>query len=136
MLPQDFDLSEINDLSVVIEELSHFNMYCLRALEKRPVSALELEVQAEIDKFGIFLEWLHQKNEEHLRESVFNQLFGNFKLGSWIPRNEKYRYQEAHQIAKNFCKGVLRNKLSHDEFKAQCRSFFFQPASSKLSPKH
>lgn len=135
-LPHDFRLQTVGDLSIAIEELSHFNTVCLRAIENRKISALELEVQAEVDKFGIFIDWLHQRNENHLKENIFNALFENFQLGHWVAPTEAARYEDAHRIAKNFCRGLLRDDLNHSDFRAKLREFFTEPASSKLSSKY
>lgn len=135
-LPEDFHLSGLQDFGVLIEELSHFNTYCHRALEEREISALELEVQGEVDKFGLMLEWLHQKNESHLKDIVFDQLFGNFKIGSWVSDSEVYRYQDAHQIAKNFCRGLLNSEFKQTTLRNKLREFFLKPASKKLNSIH
>lgn len=135
-LPRDFDLNQLNDLSVVIEELSHFNTYCLRALEQRDITALELEVQGEVDKFGIMVDWLYRRNENHLKTVVFDQLFGDYRLGDWVTEKEIERYRDAHQIAKNFCRSLLKDDLSQNELRSRFREFFAKSADSKLSSKH
>lgn len=134
-LPKDFQLDLMPDLSIAIEELSHFNTYCSRALKEHEVSAIELEVQAEVDKFGLMLDWAYTKNEEHLREKIFSILFDDFKLGGWVPQSEYSRYEDAHLIARNFCRGLLDKDMNRAEFNKCMQDFFSLQGSEKLTPK-
>src|SRR5690606_15861498 len=97
-LPHDFAFDRLPDLSVAIEELSHFNLYCHRALNDQPISALEMEVQGEVDKFALALQWLEEKNEGHFKDKLFEILFDQVALGSWVDQQERERYEDAHRI--------------------------------------
>jgi hypothetical protein len=134
-LPRDFQLELFPDLSIVIEELSHFNTYCLKAMHLQEVSELELEVQAEVDKFGLALGWLEQRNEQELREKVYDILFKEIHLGDWVENAEADRYQEAHLIAKNFCRKILEADLSAGAAQEKFQEFFLLPRSEKLTSK-
>jgi hypothetical protein len=48
---RQLDTSHLHDLSVVFEGISHFNYLGWCAQQDKPVTLLELELQAEIDKF-------------------------------------------------------------------------------------
>ncbi|MBN8554273.1 MAG: hypothetical protein J0L93_02415 [Deltaproteobacteria bacterium] len=133
-LPTDFNLEVFPELSIVIEELSHFNTYCIKATQDESVSALELEVQAEVDKFGLALGWLEQRNEFELREKVYDLLFKEVQIGSWVKDSELARYAEAHLIAKNFCKQILQSG-STVGVQEKFQKFFALPLSDKLTSK-
>lgn len=133
-LPQDFSLKNFADLSIVIEELSHFNTFCQKAMEDHPVSPLELEVQGEVDKFAMALDVLSERNEEALKHQFFEILFGQFMVGDWVNEKQRHVYEEAHQIARQFCRTVLERNLSASERRKEFRKFFGLPRAEKLSP--
>lgn len=131
--PKDFELSDFPDLSIVVEELSHFNFFCDNALRNQEVSALELEVQGEVDKFGFALECLHAQNEKQLADEVFEVLFREARVGSWVKPEEKERYFQAHDIARGFCRKVLDQTKDLQEQRKLFRGFFSAPLSKKLN---
>ncbi len=131
-LPHDFDVRQIPELSIVIEELSHFNTFCAGALMNRPLSQLELEIQGEVDKFAVVLDWIHERNESVMRDQIYDLMFGSCQLGDWVPHKDRSRYEEAHDIAKNFVRGVLLKSRSQEECRAAFRDFFLRTRSEKL----
>jgi hypothetical protein len=135
-LPNDFSFNNVSDVSIVIEELSHFITYCHKAEKDDPISQLELEVQAEVDKFALILSWLSQKNEEDKKHDLFDRLFGDLNLGDWVPLDSQDRYKEAHEIARSFCRSILNNKLNYKDRRKVFQKFFLTPASEKLSVKY
>jgi hypothetical protein len=131
-LPHDFELKDLPELSIVIEELSHFNTFCSGALMNRPLSQLELEIQGEVDKFAVVLDWLHERNESIMRDQIYDLMFGSCRLGEWVNQQDRSRYEEAHEIAKNFIRSVLLKSKTHEECRASFRHFFFRTRSEKL----
>lgn len=131
--PQDFDLSCFPDLSVIVEELSHFNFFCENAFKNQEVSPLELEVQGEVDKFGFALECLYARNEMFLADKIFESLFDNFKLGHWVSPDERERYQQAHEVARAFCRKVLDRAKSMSDKRELFRSFYEASFERKIS---
>ncbi len=130
-LPHEFEFRHLPDLSIVIEELSHFNTYCRNAAEDQPLSQLELEVQGEVDKFAVALEWLSEKNEEEFKHKLFDVLFDDCQLGNWVRPDQVSRYRDAHQIAKNFCRKILREDFSSEQRRKSFKDFFETPLSQK-----
>jgi hypothetical protein len=131
-LPHDFGLQNLPELSIVIEELSHFNTFCAGALMNRPLSQLELEIQGEVDKFAVVLDWLYERNEAVMRDQIYDLMFGSCRLGAWVNHQERSRYEEAHEIAKNFVRSVLLKSKTHDDFRMSFRDFFLRTRSEKL----
>lgn len=131
-LPEEFSFDALPDLCVCIEELSHLNTFCTYASHDKKISPLELEVQGEVDKFAVIYEWLFQTNRMHLKEELFNRLFQSCQLGAWVKPSEQVRYQEAHSIARNFCRSLFNQseELLSEEF----RQFFQRTKEEKLSP--
>lgn len=135
--PEILDWNSFGDLSVVIEELSHFNLYCERAGRQLSVSQLEMEIQGEVDKFAVALDWLEQRNECHLKDQIFEQVFGEGV--SWKPdlsRVERERYFEAHQVAKSFCRRVMSQDRSREHRLQLLKDFFERPLEEKHSVIH
>jgi len=135
IVPWDFKPELLPDLSIAIEELSHFNTYCKRAAEDREISPLELEVQAEVDKFALALEWLDELNQEKLQDEIFEILFGQCQVGAWVSGSKADRYVDAHRIARNFCRTILQQQLDSHERREKFRDFFSASPADKLSPK-
>lgn len=132
-LPRDLNLAKLGPLSIAVEEISHFNTYCFYAESSRDVSALELEVQAEVDKFGLFLIWMHDRGEAENVPLLFDSIFENMRWGDWVSPKDLGRYLDAHKIAKNFCKSLMRTDLEVGEMRERLKSFFHTPPSSKLA---
>lgn len=126
--PNDFEFSQLADLSIIIEELSHFCLYCAKATNDRSLSPIEMEVQAEVDKFALALRWLEAENEEALKHRIYEQIFENYHFREELSDRARLRYQEAHLIAKNFCRQFVRNGWGAQDF----RDFFSRPRSEKL----
>jgi len=131
--PRDFDLEILPDLSIVVEELSHFNRYCDHAMRNRPLSALELELQAEVDKFAFALQCLDERNENHLREQIFSVMFDECKLGDWVTDEEIHRYQKAHDVARAFCRSVLDQSKAGPGERLLFQEFFASTYEDRLS---
>lgn len=132
--PRDFSLEAFPDLSVLVEELSHFNFYCAKAIEDQTVSALEMEVQAEMDKFIFALDCLEEINQKNLEHQLFEQLFETSSVGEWVGFSDKERYEEANRITKNLCGRLLRQDLNTAARQNFSQEFFKAPMSKKLAP--
>lgn len=132
-LPTDFDLASFGSLSVAIEELSHFNLLFFQAAADQVLSPLELEVQAEVDKFSVALEWMEQTNTLNMRNQFFDCLFGELKIGSWVNSSDRRTYEEAHEIARRFCRRLMSDKVSILNRKQILADFFRASGMKKLS---
>ncbi len=130
--PEDFSFSILPDLSILVEELSHFNFYCVHAHHGRKISGLEMEVQAEVDKFAFALDCLREQNALDLRHQLFETLFGELRLGEWVAEQDRARYEEAHRIARAFCRRLLRAHEHHQEL---LKDFFKQSPEERLSSR-
>lgn len=127
----EFKIEDLSLLSIVVEELSHFNYYCEKALRNLSISPLELEVQAEVDKFAFALNCLEQKNEDQFRDEIFSIMFDEFKLGEWVKEEEKGRYEAAHHIARSFCRKMLSETASRKSDRDWFRAFYRLDSSQK-----
>jgi hypothetical protein len=127
--PKDFSFEELPSLSILIEELSHFNYFCEKSRLGQVISPLDLEIQAEVDKFSFALSCLNQTNRESEKDRVFDRIFEETQWGEWVSEVDLEIYQDAHQIAKNFCRSILRQCGSFDEGQKEFQKFFsLEPA--------
>lgn len=130
--PRDFSLQVFPRVSLLVEELSHFHFYCVNATEHRKISALEMEVQAEVDKFSFALDCLEELNLKNLEDQVFGILFDQLNLGDWVRDEERSRYQEAHQIARAFCRKLLRTE---EDRAKMIQEYYRLPSEARFNPK-
>lgn len=81
------------------EGVSHFLMLVERAERGEPVSLLELEVQAEVDKF--VTAWLHRRTD---RQRIHRRLFEEARLRPDLSPEERGRYREAGRLGAAVCR--------------------------------
>jgi hypothetical protein len=80
------------------EGVSHFLMLVERSRRSEPVRMLELELQAEIDKF--VSAWLHHPARAR---QLLRQLFHDASLRPDLSAVERARYREAGRLAAAYC---------------------------------
>ena len=119
--------SQLDDLCKVLEGISHFNYIVWRARQGQSVKLLELEMQAEVDKFvSTWLMALGQ-NDLPLARRLHGWLFDDV---SFNPRLDR----AANDLAARFCHG-LAARLARDGDKAlgELRRFYRLSQSGKIS---
>ena len=127
----------LDDLWKVLEGLSHFNCVVWKASQDRSVSLLELELQAEIDKFvGTTLLALGQGRTE-LLDHLHGWLFDQVRFRAELDDEQLARYRAANEYAARFCH-ALRSRLIEDggTVLAELRRFFRLPMTDKISHIH
>jgi hypothetical protein len=125
---------QLDDFCKVIEGLSHFNYVAWRASRDRSMSLLELELQAEVDKFVSTMQLaLHQKDSE-LLNGLYARLFNDIRLRPDLDDEQVERYRAATEFAARFCRG-LRGRMLQDGDVAlpELRRFFRLPLREKIS---
>ncbi len=83
---------------IATEGISHFLLLIDRARREEPISLLELEVQAEVDKY--VTAWLHHP---HQRRQLLRMLFHDASLSTALSPEERSRYREAGRLAAGYC---------------------------------
>lgn len=134
---QTLTADQLADLWTVLEGISHFNYLAWSARKNREVSLLELELQAEIDKFvsALFIA-LHQDDSE-LATNMHRHLFDQISFSPALSKEEKERYSTANDYAARFCHR-LHDKLSaHDDLAMrELRRFYRFTERQKISYIH
>lgn len=113
------------------EGVSHF-MYLVRAAELgRHVSLLELEAQAEIDKFATcaLLGWRHGDVR-----TLHERLFDRVRYRPDLSRDERWRYEEANRIARGYCRRLVELVLERrlEPLLSELRETYRMGAEAKL----
>lgn len=125
-------LGALDDHCVVAEGVSHFLYLTSRAEQDRQVTLLELELQAEVDKFV----WLSQElglepgSAEQYR--LLEQLFDRYSLREQLSGEEVQRYREASKFAAQFC-ARLAKAPSQPSLLEAARQFFRLPLAGKVA---
>ena len=130
----DVDGAGLDPLCQIIEGVSHFVMLTQRASANEPVSQLELELQAEIDKYvvlGSSLPGLSEQTSESLRDRLYERVTFEHAVGS--ERGDRYRL--ANRMAARYTRSLERRYLRHARFvemQGELRKFFHATREDKL----
>jgi hypothetical protein len=125
---------QLDDLCKVIEGVSHFNYIAWRAQQDKSVTLLELEMQAEVDKFvGTLLLALDQQDFEFARK-LHGWLFDRVSFNPDLDADQLERYRAANDFAARFCHG-LAARLKRDNLKGmhELRHFYRLSQAEKIS---
>ena len=90
------------DFWTAFEGVSHFTYFTWKASRDRPVTLLEMELQAEVDKFVVTALLLGQQGERP-PQGLHHCLFTLPNFDSELEPTERQRYQRANYYAGKFC---------------------------------
>jgi len=97
------DRANLGSFCVLTEEVSHFLLLLFRARWERPVSQLELELQAEVDKYLITVLLLSLQNEGAASTHLRTLLFRRYHLAEGLSPERAERYRTASRLAERYC---------------------------------
>ena len=134
---QALDAGNLQDYCTALEGVSHFHYLSWSAGCERRVSLLELELQAEVDKYASALSLLLAQREGRFPADLFHRLFEGVR---WLPHlggDERRRYEEAHRFAARFCRRLEDRFLRRRQAKpaamlTELRSFYRLGRHAKL----
>jgi hypothetical protein len=86
------------------EGVSHFVYLATRAAAGRPVSLLELEVQAEVDKFALLLLHLWRRGLRRMSPALRRRLFERVRYHAHLRADELHRYREANRLGGGYAR--------------------------------
>lgn len=99
----------LSTFALALEGVSHFVYLTHRAAVPRPVSRLELEVQAEIDKFALAALWLWRQGLRHRVRELVGKLFEDVSYLPHLSSEDLERYRTANRLARGYCLALLRH---------------------------
>ena len=132
----EWTTSRLSDHCVAVEGVSHFLYLTSRATVPRPVSHLELELQAEVDKFATVLLRLWADGRQEWSPALRERLFDNISFRPGLSPPVREQYEKANFLARMYCRFlerryILRNHI--DGFLADLRRMYRLGCGEKLS---
>jgi hypothetical protein len=128
------DAQNLQDFLLAIEGVSHFVYLVHRARQDRPVSAVELELQAEVDKYlvALLVSWNQTGDPPaDLRE----RLFANIRFAGDLSREERERYELANSAADEYACSLEERFVrtrAVDDMLGEVRRFYRKGLAEKL----
>jgi hypothetical protein len=128
------DDSNLQEFLLALEGVSHFVYLVHRARQERPVSAVELELQAEVDKYlvSLLVAWDQSgAPPAGLRE----RLFMHIQFHGDLSREERERYELANQAAATYVGALERRfveRRAGSELLSEARRFYRKGLAEKL----
>ena len=128
------DAQNLQDFLLAVEGVSHFVYLVHRARQERPVSAVELELQAEVDKYlvALLVSWNQTGDPPaDLRE----RLFANIRFAGDLSREERERYELANSAADEYAASLEQRFVrprAVDDMLGEVRRFYRKGLAEKL----
>jgi hypothetical protein len=128
------DGNNLNDFLLAVEGVSHFVYLVHRARQERPVSAVELELQAEVDKYlvALLVSW-NQLGEPPT--DLRDRLFANIRFAGDLSREERSRYELANTAANEYAASLEQRFVRSravDDMLGEARRFYRKGLAEKL----
>jgi len=95
---------ELGPLAQVAEGVSHFVYLATRAACGRQVSRLELEAQAEVDKFAVLLLALWRRDRRRRSRALRRRLYEQVRYLGHLEVEELDRYREANRLGAGYAR--------------------------------
>jgi len=96
----------IADYWTALEGVSHFVYLVWNASHDRPVTTLELELQAEIDKYVASLWLLREQNPRRFPAELHPLLFDRARIDEELAGGRAVLYRQANAYAARYCRAL------------------------------
>jgi hypothetical protein len=127
--------ANLADFWTVLEGVSHFHYVAWNAAFDKPVTLLELEMQAEVDKYVSTRLLLQAQPVATLGAPLLQRLFDDPVLDPALEPEEADRYQAASALAARYCAG-LESRFPGEAFTRdllrELRTFYRLPQAAKI----
>lgn len=130
--------TNLADWWTALEGVSHFQYLAYHAGHDREVSRLELETQAEIDKYVATLWMLRQQSPERFPRELHRLLFTRTQIDPRLPPQRAGLYRRASAYADRFCRR-MESRLqrpadeTYRDMLAELRRFYRLSEARKLA---
>ncbi len=119
----------LHDYCTALEGVSHFHYLMWSLKRQRNVSLLELELQAEVDKYASALMLLTQQRDGEFPRALHAMMFDRVSFVPQLEQTVRQRYEEANRHAARYCRDLderfLRRRQSRPEaWVSELRRFF------------
>ena len=131
------DDDNLADFCTALEGVSHFHYLMWSVNRGRTVSLLELELQAEVDKYATALSLMTRQHGGRFPHALHPRLFHHIAFAPTLDVESKRRYEEANRHAARYCRALeerfLRTRHSKPErWLGELRKFFRASREEKL----
>jgi hypothetical protein len=129
--------ANLADYCTALEGVSHFVYSTWRLDGDAPVSLLELETQAEVDKYAATVFLIADQQGGGYPAQVHARLFDRVNFDARLEPEQYDRYRTAHRCAANFCrrlesKFVSRGGAQVEALVRELRKFYRLGSTAKL----
>jgi hypothetical protein len=118
-----------------LEGVSHFLYLVYNVGYDRSVNLLEMELQAEVDKYIMLQTMIDREGNGRYKLDAHSMVFEDTRLRSGLSSEETTRYKDANFFAGKFCQSLLRNYIGNRnpaEMNRQLRRFYRLPLQEKI----
>lgn len=127
----------LQDYCTALEGVSHFHYLMWSLARNRSVSLLELELQADVDKYAGAVKLLTQQRAGGLPRALHERLFDRVGYLPGLSAEVRRRYEDANRYAARFCRSLeerfLRSRQRRPEaWLMELRRFFRHGHHAKL----
>ena len=133
---QGLNENNIHDFCIMAEEVSHFLYITWKAQHSIQITNLELELQAEVDKFIICNFYCSNVNDRSNKLPLKELLFETFSLEKNLSKESKNRYYTASKLARHYCHFLEKHFIKKDHLRqmmAEIRRFYRFSQTDKIS---
>jgi hypothetical protein len=128
----------VADYWTALEGVSHFVYLAWNAGHDKPVSLLELEMQAEVDKYVASYWLLRRQFPDRFPAGLLRLLFDRTRIDPVLAAGREGLYREASHHARKFCghlERLLRRARGHapEQILAELRRFYRLTNASKVA---
>ncbi len=134
------ELTEGNlaDFCTALEGVSHFLYTAWRLERDAAVSLLELETQAEVDKYAVTVFLVARQQGGSFPTQVHGRLFDRVSFDARLEPEQHARYRTAHRCAAHYCRRLERRFVQRGEARVEAmvrelRKFYRLGSTAKLS---
>lgn len=106
---EHLDAGNVADYWTALEGVSHFVYFAWNAGYDKPVSILELEMQAEIDKYIATFTLLRRQSPGRFPAELMRLLFERTRVAPALARGREGMYRAASHYAEKFCRQLERD---------------------------
>ena len=127
----------LSDYCTALEGVSHFVYSTWRLGRDLPVSLLELETQAEVDKYAVTVFLLAQQLGGGFPAQVHARLFDRVSFDARLQPDQAHRYRTAHRCAAHYCRRLEHRFVSRGQARIEAlvrelRRFYRLGSSAKM----
>lgn len=128
------DADNLGDFWTAFEGVSHFTYYAWNAQLEKSVTLLEMELQAEVDKY-VATALLLARQGQRAPSGLHHWLFELPRLDERLDGEELDRYRRANRYAGKYCRklsAAIARDAAGDDVQSELRRFYRFSQASKI----